>query len=110
NPAGRVRSFNTGALIRDERLTRQLSTEKDYLLLKRASASRPSSGSQLPWHGSLATTAFPRRRVALAPRPTVGQWDYEDRQNLCRVRLNPPSSSSSRGPRLHKTDRAGLAR
>src|SRR5215471_1079127 len=43
NPAGRVRSFNTGALIGDEHLTRQLSTEKDYLLLKRASASRPSS-------------------------------------------------------------------
>ena len=42
NPAGRVRSFNTNALIGDEHRARQLGMERDYLLLKAASASRPS--------------------------------------------------------------------
>ena len=42
NPAGRVRSFNTNALIGDEHRARQLGMERDYLLLKPASASRPS--------------------------------------------------------------------
>ena len=42
NPAGRVRSFNTNALIGDEPRARQLGMERDYLLLKPASASRPS--------------------------------------------------------------------
>ncbi len=51
NPAGRVRSFNTNALIGDEHRARQLGMERDYLLLKAASASRPS-GERFPDHAA----------------------------------------------------------
>jgi len=52
NPAGRVRSFNTNALIGNEHWARQLGMERDYLLLKAASASR-SSGERFPDHAAL---------------------------------------------------------
>ena len=56
NPAGRVRSFNTNALIGNEHWARQLGMERDYLLLKAASASRPS-GERFPDHAALLIVA-----------------------------------------------------